>query len=154
MEQPIKRTSEEWDSFFQRFATDVASLSKDPDRKVGAVVVTPDYRQLSIGYNGFPADMTDLPSRLADREFKLANMVHAEANCIKQAPFPLDGCILYVTRFPCLHCAGKILNSGIARVVAPRPDFGHGRWGDSWRQAFDRLQSCGVIVTPTEPIGD
>ena len=45
-EQPIKRTQEEWDSFFLRFARDVAGMSKDPDRQVGAVVVTPDRRQL------------------------------------------------------------------------------------------------------------
>jgi len=47
-EQPIKRTQEEWDSFFLRFARDVAGMSKDPDRQVGAVVVTPDRRERTI----------------------------------------------------------------------------------------------------------
>ena len=146
-EQPIKRTQEEWDSFFLRFARDVAGMSKDPDRQVGAVVVTPDRRQLSLGYNGFPPEVEDLPSLLADRDFKLANMVHAEVNCLRQAPFPLEGCTLYVTRFPCNRCAERIMASGIYRVVAPAPDFGHARWGTSWRQAAGLMESAGLAIT-------
>jgi dCMP deaminase len=146
-EQPIKRTQEEWDNFFLRFARDIASMSKDPDRQVGAVVVTPDRRQLSLGYNGFPPGVEDLPSLLADRDFKLANMVHAEVNCLRQAPFELVGCSMYVTRFPCHHCAEKIVAARIHRVVAPAPDFGHARWGQSWRQSAESLESAGIAIT-------
>ena len=146
-EQPIKRTQEKWDSFFLRFARDVAGMSKDPDRQVGAVVVTPDRRQLSLGYNGFPPEVEDLPSLLADRDFKLANMVHAEVNCLRQAPFPLEGCTLYVTRYPCLLCATKIVEAGVARLVVPeRPDFGHVRWGQSWAEAEGLLLRRGVYI--------
>ena len=44
MEAPIKRTQDDWDRFFYGMAELSASMSKDPDRKVGAVLVTPDRR--------------------------------------------------------------------------------------------------------------
>lgn len=149
-EQPIKRSRSEWDAFFMAFARDVAQLSKDPNRKVGAVLVAPDRRQLSIGYNGLPADMPDLPSLLSDKEAKQEHMVHAEDNCLRQAPFPAKGCTVYVTRFPCLECASKLREAGVARVVAPRPDLGHGRWGKSWSVATAVLLSSNVRVTYME----
>ena len=147
MEAPIKRTQQEWDEFFMGIARSVGELSKDPDRKVGAVLVSPDRRQMSIGFNGFPPETEDLPSLLADRDFKLANMVHAEVNCLRQAPFPLEGCTLYVTRFPCDRCAERIVAAGIRRVVAPAPDFGHARWGDSWCQSAGSMESAGLAIT-------
>lgn len=146
-EKPFKRTQEEWDSFFMRLAYSVADMSKDPDRQVGAVVVTPDRRQLSLGYNGFPSDVKDLPSLLTDRDFKLANMVHAEVNCIRQAPFQLDGCTLYVTRFPCDRCAERIVAAGVHRVVVPAPNFNHTRWGSSWLQAAGFMKSARITMT-------
>ena len=147
MEAPIKRTQQEWDEFFMGMARSVGELSKDPDRKVGAVLVSPDRRQMSIGFNGFPPETEDLPSLLADRDFKNSNMRHAEDNCLRQAPFNPRGCSLYVTRYPCLPCATKIVEAGVARLVVPeRPDFGHARWGQSWAQAEGLLLRRGVYL--------
>jgi dCMP deaminase len=126
-------------------------LSKDPDRKVGAVLVSPDRRQLSVGYNGFPAELPDRPDWLEDKELKLQHMVHAEENCLRQAPFRTTGCTLYVTRFPCKDCAVEwILGASIARLVAPRPDLGHLRWGDSWIHALGALRHAHVSITHME----
>lgn len=149
-EAPIKRTQQEWDEFFMGMARSVGELSKDPDRKVGAVLVSPDRRQMSIGFNGFPPETEDLPSLLADRDFKLANMVHAEDNCLRQAPFSPAGCTVYVTRYPCLTCASKLKAAGVRRVVAPRPDLGHARWGKSWAVATAILVAAGVSITHIE----
>lgn len=149
-EQPIKRTRAEWDRFFLRFAQDVAGMSKDPDRKVGAVLVTPDRRQMSIGFNGFPPDVEDLPSLLADRDFKLDNTVHAEDNCLRQAPFSATGCTMYVTRFPCIPCTSKLRDAGIARVVGPSPDLRHRRWGKHWTVALAVFALNGIQVTTME----
>ena len=150
MEAPIKRTQDDWDRFFYGMAELSASMSKDPDRKVGAVLVTPDRRQVSPGYNGFPPGIEDLPSLLADRDFKLANMVHAEDNCLRQSPFSTQGCTVYVTRFPCLPCACKLRDAGVRRVVAPAPDLGHARWGKSWTVATAVLLSAGITITHME----
>lgn len=134
--QPLKRTQKDWDTFFYGIAHCVAMLSKDPDRQVGAVIVSPDKRQMSFGYNGFPSHIEDLPVYLIDREFKLANMIHAEANALKQAPFATAGCTLYATSFPCLDCAVKLKDAGITKIVAPTPDFHHHRWGEQWQKAM------------------
>lgn len=143
---PVKRSPEAWDMFFFGIAHAVSALSKDPERKVGAVIVTPDKRQLSFGYNGFPAEIEDLPALLADREFKLANMIHAEDNAMKQAPFVAQGCTMYVTRFPCFSCATKLRDVGIRKLVAPTPDFNHHRWGMQWQAAVELLRTAGFTI--------
>lgn len=135
MEAPIKRTQAFWDKFFIDLAQRTAELSKDPNRQVGAVLVSPDRRQVSFGYNGLPADCPDLPSILNDKQAKQPLMVHAEDNCLKQSPFSAAGCTLYVTRFPCDKCAALIAAAKVARVVAPMPDYAHVRWGVSWLEA-------------------
>lgn len=143
----IKKTAGQWDGYYLSIAEVVADGSKDPNRKVGAIVVSPDRRQVSFGYNGFPAGMPDLKSALADNDIKQAHMVHAEDNAIRQCPFPTKGCTLYITRFPCIHCAEKIVAAGIARVVAEKPDFEHPRWGKSWEAALDLMASKGIQVS-------
>ncbi len=146
-EVPIKRSQRYWDRFFMGLARQAALCSKDPDRKVGAVLASADRRQVSFGFNGFPEDVPDLPSLLADRDFKNAHMRHAEDNCLRQAPFNPRGCSLYVTRYPCLPCATKIVEAGVARLVVPeRPDFGHARWGQSWAEAEGLLLRRGVYI--------
>lgn len=50
--------------------------------------------------------------------------VHAEAAALADAARRsalVDGCTMYVTTFPCHHCARQILSSGIARVVFISP---------------------------------
>lgn len=143
---PAKRPATDWDAFFYAIAEKVASLSKDPYRQVGAVLVSQDRRQLSIGFNGFPPSVPDLPELLNDREFKHEHMVHAEDNCLCQAPFPPVNCSLYVTTFPCLPCAKLLVSAGIRRLIAPTPDLSHTRWGESWTLARWTLWSAGVEI--------
>lgn len=143
---PLRRTQEEWDAFFYSMAQHVATLSKDPDRKVGAVLVHPSRRQLSFGFNGFPAHIADVPSKLADREYKRRMMVHAEDNCLQQAPFVKGGASLYVTRFPCGRCAEAIVTARLRRVIAPAPQVDHPRWGKSWAYAEWHLNNEGIEV--------
>lgn len=150
-EAPIKRSADEWDSFFYRLAVETAHLSKDPDRKVGAILVTPDRRQVSMGYNGFPPEVPDLPSLLQDKQFKLANMRHAEHNCLLQASFPTEGCSLYVTRFPCKECAKRVIDAQVRRVVAPKPNMMHHRWGSSWWMARQNLWNAGIEIAHVFP---
>ena len=141
-------------SFRHRFHMDlavrVAQLSKDPDRKVGAVLASPSQRQVSFGYNGFPPDIPDTAALLHDKQFKLLHMVHAEDNCLRQAPFDTKGCTLYITRFPCAACAQLLIDRGVTSVVAPRPDFGHLRWGNSWICALAKFQLAQVDIIYVE----
>lgn len=138
--------TERWDKAFFRMAQASGSLSKDPDRKVGAFLVSHSRRLTAMGYNGFPAFIEDTPERLYDREFKLKHTVHAEANALTHAMFDPGGATLYVTRFPCDQCAARLAAAGVDRVVAPAPDLRHPRWGESWDRALKTFQKAGVVV--------
>lgn len=120
----------------------VASASKDPDRQCGCLLVL-NRRVLAMGYNGFPADVADTPERLHDRDFKLRNMVHAEANAIKEYGEDrlISGATAYSTRFPCWKCANLLVNAGIIRLVAPRPYVNHERWGEEWKKVWTMLKA-------------
>lgn len=144
--KPIVRSQRFWDEYYMGVALLTAKLSKDPDRKVGAVLVTADKRCLSIGYNGLPSSIPDTVEALHDKEYKLRHVVHAERNALAQAPFLGTGCTMFVTSFPCCECADLLVRSGVRRVVAPKPDFGHMRWGESWVRALAKMQEDGVVV--------
>ena len=76
------------------------NLSKDPRTKVGAVIVTEDTRQVSIGYNGFPKKLAEHPERW-EKPLKYEYVIHAELNAIMNCPFDTKGCTLYCTHQPC-----------------------------------------------------
>jgi dCMP deaminase len=94
-----------WDTRFLDLAALVASWSKDPSTKVGAVIVRPDRTVASLGYNGFPRGVADTESRYEDRETKYQLVVHAEANAIISAGESVKGMTMYGTLFPCCDCA-------------------------------------------------
>jgi dCMP deaminase len=133
-----------------RLAREAASWSKDPDCSVGALVVSPDKRRFSPGYNGFPAGIADTPERLGDKELKNLLTVHAERNALDNAGFDVSRCTLYATRHPCHLCAQGILSKRIARLVCPSPELDHPRWGASHRLAQALLTERGVEVVYKE----
>ena len=137
-----------WDLRFLALAKQVASWSKDPSTKVGAVIVNPSRRPISFGYNGLPEGIADDPAILNDREAKLRLVVHAEENALLNATSPVAGCTMYVWPFmPCQRCAGMIASraQGIIRVVSIHSYVE--RWRDSFRLAEDVLHLRGVELT-------
>ncbi len=111
----------EWDKYFIQLCEAIASKSKDPSTKVGAVIVGPDKEIRSTGWNGFPRGVNDDVNRYADREIKYPMVCHAEANAICNAArvgTPLNGCTLYVKPlFVCNECAKLIIQVGIKEIV-------------------------------------
>lgn len=121
-----------WDGFFLKMALVCAEQSKDPDTKVGAVIVGPNREIRSTGFNGFPRGIADSDDRLFVRETKLKLIVHAELNAILAAArvgVPLDGCVLYLAATdstglvwggpPCLRCTTHVIQAGITHIVSP-----------------------------------
>ena len=91
-------------------------MSKDPGRRVGAVIVAPGNRLCSFGYNGLVAGMPETDENWArPRKYDLVR--HAEKNAMFCAPFDLRGCTLYSTLRPCHDCLGDAVNCGVTRVV-------------------------------------
>ena len=137
-----------WDERFRRMAFEVASWSKDPGTKVGAVLVN-DRRIIATGYNGFPQGIKDLVERYENRETKLSLTVHAEANAILNAAkngATTAGTTLYTTFPPCVHCATSIVQAGIWRIVSPPIASAPLRWHQSFSMGRDVLREGGVEV--------
>lgn len=111
-----------WDEYFMGIALLSSMRSKDPSTQVGACIVNPDKRILSMGYNGmprccsddeFPWDKNDDPLNS-----KYLYVCHAELNAILNcAVGGVRGCTVYTTLFPCNECAKAIIQSGISEVV-------------------------------------
>ena len=137
-----------WDGRFIRIANEVASWSKDPGTKVGAVLVL-DRRIIATGYNGFPQGINDSFERYAEREVKLAYTVHAEVNAILNAAkngAQTKDSTLYVTFPPCVSCATSIVQAGVSTVVSPCVTTAPERWKDSFQMGQNLLWEAGVKV--------
>jgi dCMP deaminase len=134
---------------FIGIAKAVAAMSKDPNTQVGAIAVNDDGVILSVGYNGFPRGVLDLPERLCEWQTKINFSAHAEGNCIAQAAragHRLHGSTLIVSGlFPCGECAKLIINAGIRKVIAPPPRDGS-KWLQSNHLAIQMFNEAGVEV--------
>ena len=114
----LMKNDVKWSTRFLDLADHVASWSKDPSRKIGAVIVRPDRTIVSVGYNGFPRGVDDSPERYEDRSVKYSFVCHAEMNAITSSREALHDCTLYVSPlYPCKDCAKMIIQCGIRRVV-------------------------------------
>lgn len=142
-----------WHKRFIALAEHVSTWSRDPNRKVGAVIVRPDKTVASLGFNGFPRGVADTQERYDNREEKLEMVVHAEMNAILHAREPLHGYSLYVWPFhPCARCAAAIIQSGIKTVVTVPWETTN--WGETIRIANRMFEESGVTVVTLEPTDD
>ena len=132
-----------WVERFHSLAKEVATWSKDPDCQVGAVVVSPDRRLFTAGYNGFPAGIQDKKNRLSTKSVKNYYTVHAEINAIVNSRRDLTGWCMFVTKPPCLDCAKAIIQAGIAEVHCPElnPDSS---WYEENKMALDLLNEAQI----------
>lgn len=128
-------------------ADHMARRSRDPDRKVGAVILRPDKTIASAGYNGFPRHVRDDTDLYADKPTKLRRTVHAELNAILTAREPLHGYTIYVSPLhPCSQCAAAIIQAGIKRVVARIGSEGGEGWRESFAEASEMFAEAGITV--------
>lgn len=134
----MSRGKEWWDKWFLDIARHIATASKDPSTKVGAVIARPDKTIASTGYNGFPMYMPDNTAYLENRDEKYSRIVHAEMNAMLFAREPIRGYTLYTVPFmPCDRCFVHVVQAGIVRAVFPKcPDSKLSRWKDS----FDKVR--------------
>ena len=120
-----------WNKRYMEMASLVASWSRDPSTKCGAVIVRPNNTIVSVGFNGFPRDVEDSDDRLNHRETKYKYVVHAELNAILNAREPLTGYSIDVHPFePCSQCAAAIIQSGINTVYYPS-----GQTPENWEES-------------------
>ena len=108
-----------WDEYFMATASLIASRSNCERLNVGCVIVTGGERKnrlVAAGYNGFLPGSPHA-SRLRDGHEQAT--VHAEQNAIADAArrgSSVDGCVAYVTHFPCINCAKIMAAAGIGEI--------------------------------------
>ena len=118
-----------WDEFFMLHVYLVASKSKDPSTKIGAVIVR-DNVLISEGYNGFCRKVNDNAMERWKRPEKYLWIEHGERNSIYNAARngikTLDA-IMFTNGLPCCDCARSVIQAGIKEVVL------HTQWENEWK---------------------
>ena len=128
-------------------ADHMSRRSRDPGRKVGAVILRPDKTIASAGYTGFARRVCDDPGLYADKPTKLRRTVHAELNAILTARESLEGCTIYVSPlYPCSQCAAAIIQKGITNVVVRVGSDGGEGWKESFAESARMFEEAGVSV--------
>jgi dCMP deaminase len=119
----MKRTEDDWHSYFMRLAYDVAHGSKDVDMQVGCVLRDVDNTLLATGYNGPPRGAPDDELPHAGEERRLW-YIHSEVNALLAGLAAvgrrmgwLSGVVLYCTNRPCADCLRLASHLGIRRVI-------------------------------------
>ena len=108
-----------WDEYFMATAFLIASRSPCERLHVGCVVVTAGDRSnriVAAGYNGF---LPGAPHTSSVRDGHEQATVHAEQNAVADAArrgSSVDGCIAYITHYPCINCAKVLAAAGISQV--------------------------------------
>lgn len=136
---------QKWDRRFLAMAELVATWSKDPSTQTGAVIVRPDLSVASVGFNGFPKQMSDAQELYDDRPRKYSRVVHCEMNALLHSREPVVGYTLYTTGMCCDRCVVHQIQAGITRFVwrVDTPDM-KSRWADSFAltQSYIDEASC------------
>lgn len=108
-----------WDEYFMATAILLSTRSSCERLKVGCVIVTSGDRKnrlVAAGYNGHLPGSPHV-SRL--REGHEQATVHAEQNAVADAArrgSSVEGCVAYITHYPCINCAKIMAAAGIAEV--------------------------------------
>lgn len=105
---------------FPMHLAETASSRSEFEIKVGACIVDAEYRILGYGYNGYPCLKDKDNKKYLD--FKNSSVGYlfkccAAQNAIHFSTGSVRGASLYVTSFPCEHCAKAIVQAGIAKVI-------------------------------------
>ena len=143
--------TEKWNYRFLELAELIASWSKDPSTKTGAVVIGPDKEIRATGYNGLVRKVDDsIPERM-ERPTKYDFFEHAERNAVYNACLTgasLKGCTMYCTLTPCTDCARAIIQTGIKRVITyeykQKDDDPKNTWRDKLNYSAQMFKEAGI----------
>lgn len=138
--------SEKWDTRFLALAEHIAGWSKDTSTQTGAVIVSPNKRVVSVGFNGLPQGVEDSSERLNNRQLKYQLILHCEMNAIIFTRESLLGCMLYTWPLAsCSNCAAAVIQAGIWRCVAPTlPEGLKERWQESLELTRQLYHEAGI----------
>ena len=113
----MNQKQREWDEYFMKIAETVALKSKDPSSKMGCVIVDPNKRVVSVGFNGMVQGADESKMTLSERPMKYYFAIHSEMNAVIYARQDLKGCTIYNRVATCENCLKYCLQAGIKRFV-------------------------------------
>lgn len=132
---------------FMEIAHVVAKRSTCLRLNVGAVLVSPINRPVSIGYNGQAPGQDHCTSPCGEGA---CNTIHAEMNALYHAPVGAHMCgerhTMYVTDSPCPDCAQELVWSGMIRAVYFQTPY-------RVQDGYQHLISAGIFVARVLPSG-
>lgn len=109
-----------WNDYFMRIAVMISKRSTCDRAYVGCLLVNKDMRIVSSGYNGSikgNPHCSEIGHKMRDGH--CIATIHAEMNallyCAKEG-IKVDGCVCYVTHFPCLNCTKSLIQAGIKKI--------------------------------------
>ena len=142
-----------WEEYFMGLAHLSGLRSKDPNTQVGACIVSPEHKILSMGYNGFPLGCSDdeFTWEREGEDNKYFYSTHSELNAIlNYRGGSLEGATIYVTLFPCNECAKAIIQSGIRTLV-----YDSDKYADTAmvKASKKMLKAAGVQIIPYKHTG-
>lgn len=153
---PLRMKIGRWSAAAMRAAFDQTKMSKDPNTRVGSVLVF-DRQVISPGFNGFPRGIADTPDRLNDRTMKNELVVHAEHNAVLNAArrgISTVGATCYLIATddsgevwggpPCLDCCKVLIQAGIVEVRSLPFKPGPSKWLNSVRRGRMLLHEAGI----------
>lgn len=111
----VMETRPTWDEYFKAIVQVTATRSPCERLHVGCLLVR-DHRIVSQGYNGFLPGCDHI-SIVRDGHEQAT--VHAEQNCIADSArrgVSCEGCIAYITHYPCIMCCRLLLATGIRHI--------------------------------------
>jgi len=130
----------------------ISGISKDTTQ-VGCIILGSSYEVRSVGYNGFPRKVKELPERKV-RPNKYLWTEHAERNAIYNAGrlgIPLEGSVILTFKQPCIDCARAIIQVGITEVFTFKEEVrvlekGMTDWNEHTKVIQDMFEEAGVKV--------
>lgn len=152
-----------WDDYFMEIVEAVSHRSNCLTRQVGSVVISPEHRIISTGYNGTPrntkncneggcprclAKITDPQNYKSAVDLGECLCSHAEENAVTQAALhgvKIAGGTIYGPMIPCIFCSKLIVNSGIVEVVYKGEEGWEG-YVDMGKVAYKLFMDAGVRV--------
>lgn len=109
-----------WQEYFMNLAMTVSQRGTCDRAYVGCVIVNKENRIVSTGYNGSikgNPHCDEIGHTMRDGH--CIATIHAEMNallyCAKEG-ISVNGCIAYVTHFPCLNCTKSLIQAGISKI--------------------------------------
>lgn len=139
--------SPRWQEYFIKQLHTTAEMSKDANTQVGCLIIdTVNKVVVSSGWNCLPRGVIHTPER-SSRPLKYTYTSHAEMSCLTNAlrlRSDVVGHTMLVTLACCPTCACSVINSGLAEVVSPAPDFSRATYGEDFKHTLQMFSESSV----------